>query len=131
LKDYFQVYLITEYNPQFGILIYKSCSIGYPSSQVEASKKSNDAVVPINESSSDGFSIDRYEPIVPTLEMQQDKALELENNDKYWSKRFEQFEAELLKTNQIMDKEYKSAVRSKIDCNFKKTHTQNHYITYL
>jgi hypothetical protein len=70
--------------------------------------------VATSHSSPEEFTIDRYEPvmpaIMPTMEMEQDKLKALEDNDKYWSRRFEQFEVELLKTNQILDNEFKAAV---------------------
>jgi hypothetical protein len=85
---------------------------GYPSADKLGSGKSG--AVATAHSPPEDFTIDRYEPIMPTImptvEMEHDKLQALEDNDKYWSQRFEQFEVELLKTNQILDNEFKAAV---------------------
>lgn len=50
------------------------------------------------------------EPSLSSLQVRREKEQELRANDVYWTKRLQTLEANLQKTNQILEKEYNDAV---------------------
>lgn len=54
-----------------------------------------------------------YQGELPLTSMQvlQEKERELRENDVYWTQRLKALEANLAKTNQVLEKEYSDAVR--------------------
>lgn len=56
-----------------------------------------------------------YEPSVTSVQLRQASLAELKKNDHYWENRLKNQQANHQKINEIMDAEYKKAVRGSVD----------------